>query len=70
MTRALPVLLAVLGAVAAWLSLGVQAVVDASARTRIGALPPWWLLHSSIAAFGGAAQTPGPADQNRTTPTK
>ena len=44
MARLLPTGLAALAALAVWLSLGVQAVVDASTSARVGALPPWWFL--------------------------
>jgi hypothetical protein len=40
---------ATIGATAAWLSLGVQAVVDAGTRARVGALPPWWVLVGFLA---------------------
>ncbi len=42
--RAISIGLAALGGLAAWLTLGVQAVVDPAAQTRVGVLPPWWWL--------------------------
>lgn len=44
MTRIVPVALAVLAGMAAWLSLGVLAVADPAGQLRVGVLPPFWLL--------------------------
>jgi hypothetical protein len=52
--RLLPAVLAVLAAVAAWLTPGLQAVVDADTRARVGGLPAWWLLAALVAGFAGA----------------
>jgi hypothetical protein len=46
--------LALLGALAAWVTLGVQAVVDEHTRARVGVLPSWWLLASFLIVFAGA----------------
>ena len=45
--------LASLAALASWLTLGLQAVVDGDTGARLGVLPAWWLLVVLWAAFAG-----------------
>lgn len=54
MARAVPLALATLAGLGAWLSLGVLAVVDRAGGARVGALPPWWLLGVLIGLFAAA----------------
>ena len=49
-----PILAAAAGA-SAWMSLGALAVVDASTRARIGALPPFWTLAVLVGLAAAAA---------------
>lgn len=51
--RSVSLALATLAAVAAWLTLGLQAVIDDSTRARVGVLPPWWMLGALALAFVG-----------------
>ncbi|MDH4067079.1 MAG: hypothetical protein OEW19_21985, partial [Acidobacteriota bacterium] len=51
LARAVPLALALIASVSAWLSLGVLAVVDRGTRARVGVLPPWWLLAALMAVF-------------------
>ncbi|HTM33925.1 MAG TPA: hypothetical protein VL263_21580 [Vicinamibacterales bacterium] len=51
--RLVSIALATLAAVAAWLTLGIQAVLDDGTRARLGVLPEWWLLGALWAAFAG-----------------
>src|SRR6476619_5512135 len=51
--RLVSIALATLAAVAAWLALGIQAVIDDGTRARLGVLPGWWLLGALWAAFAG-----------------
>ena len=44
MTRVVPVALAALAGMAAWLSLGFLAVADPAGQLRVGLLAPWWVL--------------------------
>jgi len=49
--RLLPIGLAALAGIAAWFTLGIQAVVDEASRARVGATPPLWLLAALIVTF-------------------
>lgn len=51
--RVVPIALAAAAGVAVWLSLGTVAVTDAANRTRIGILPPVWVLLAVAALFVG-----------------
>jgi len=53
LARSVSLALATLAAVAAWLTLGLQAVIDDSTRARVGVLPPWWMLGALALAFVG-----------------
>lgn len=48
MARVVPLALATLAGLAAWLSLGVLAVVDRASGARVGILPPWWMLAALV----------------------
>jgi len=63
MARIVTVALAGLAGLAAWLSLGVLAVVDTGSRARVGVWPPWWALVLLLGLAIGvvAVRRPSPA---------